>query len=111
MHGLEAVKFLVIDDHPLVREGISAVLRQLGAGIQVVEAADGARGLEQATAVGETVRIRFMNEGVMMHPWHSHGYVMKVIPRYPQVEAVERQRAAVGYRTTDVEIVTRRRGI
>ena len=25
-------------------------------------------------AVGETVRIRFMNEGIMMHPWHSHGY-------------------------------------
>ena len=25
-------------------------------------------------AVGETVLIRFMNEGIMMHPWHSHGY-------------------------------------
>jgi FtsP/CotA-like multicopper oxidase with cupredoxin domain len=32
-------------------------------------------------AKGETVRIRFMNEGVMMHPWHSHGYVMQVIER------------------------------
>jgi len=32
-------------------------------------------------AVGETVRIRFMNEGVMMHPWHSHGYAMNVIAR------------------------------
>ena len=32
-------------------------------------------------AVGETVRIRFMNEGIMMHPWHSHGYVMKVVER------------------------------
>jgi FtsP/CotA-like multicopper oxidase with cupredoxin domain len=32
-------------------------------------------------AVGETVRIRFMNEGVMMHPWHSHGYSMRVIER------------------------------
>jgi FtsP/CotA-like multicopper oxidase with cupredoxin domain len=32
-------------------------------------------------AKGETVRIRFMNEGIMMHPWHSHGYVMKVIER------------------------------
>ncbi|HYL40638.1 MAG TPA: multicopper oxidase domain-containing protein, partial [Candidatus Binatus sp.] len=32
-------------------------------------------------AIGETVRIRFMNEGIMMHPWHSHGYVMKVIAR------------------------------
>ena len=32
-------------------------------------------------AVGETVRIRFMNEGVMMHPWHSHGNTMHVIAR------------------------------
>ena len=32
-------------------------------------------------AKGETVRIRFMNEGIMMHPWHLHGYVMKVIER------------------------------
>ena len=36
-------------------------------------------------ASGETVRIRFMNEGVMMHPWHLHGYRMRVIARdgYP----------------------------
>ena len=32
-------------------------------------------------AQGETVRIRFMNEGTMMHPWHSHGYRMKVVAR------------------------------
>ena len=32
-------------------------------------------------AIGETVLIRFMNEGTMMHPWHSHGYAMKVIAR------------------------------
>jgi FtsP/CotA-like multicopper oxidase with cupredoxin domain len=32
-------------------------------------------------AVGETVRIRFMNEGIMMHPWHVHGNIMKVIER------------------------------
>ena len=32
-------------------------------------------------AAGETVLIRFMNEGVMMHPWHSHGYTMKVVAR------------------------------
>ncbi len=36
-------------------------------------------------AVGETVLIRFMNEGVMMHPWHSHGYRMRIVARdgYP----------------------------
>ena len=36
-------------------------------------------------AIGETVRIRFMNEGIMMHPWHLHGYRMRVVARdgYP----------------------------
>ncbi len=36
-------------------------------------------------AQGETVRIRFRNEGTMMHPWHSHGYRMKAVARdgYP----------------------------
>ena len=32
-------------------------------------------------AVGETIRVRFMNEGIMMHPWHSHGYTMRVVAR------------------------------
>jgi hypothetical protein len=32
-------------------------------------------------AVGEKVRIRFMNEGVMSHPWHSHGYRMHIVAR------------------------------
>jgi FtsP/CotA-like multicopper oxidase with cupredoxin domain len=32
-------------------------------------------------AMGETVRVRFMNEGTMMHPWHLHGYKMKVVAR------------------------------
>jgi hypothetical protein len=32
-------------------------------------------------AVGENVLIRFMNEGIMMHPWHSHGYRMRVVAR------------------------------
>ena len=35
--------------------------------------------------VGETIAIRFMNEGSMMHPWHLHGMPMKVVARdgYP----------------------------
>jgi FtsP/CotA-like multicopper oxidase with cupredoxin domain len=32
-------------------------------------------------AVGETVRVRFMNEGIMMHPWHSHGNTMRIVAR------------------------------
>jgi hypothetical protein len=32
-------------------------------------------------ALDETVRVRFMNEGIMMHPWHLHGMPMRVIAR------------------------------
>ena len=32
-------------------------------------------------ALGETVRVRFMNEGTMTHPWHLHGMPMRVIAR------------------------------
>jgi FtsP/CotA-like multicopper oxidase with cupredoxin domain len=36
-------------------------------------------------AVGERVRVRFMNEGIMYHPFHSHGYRQTVVARdgYP----------------------------
>jgi FtsP/CotA-like multicopper oxidase with cupredoxin domain len=35
--------------------------------------------------LGETIVIRFMNEGVMMHPWHLHGMPMRAVARdgYP----------------------------
>ena len=34
---------------------------------------------------GERILVRFMNEGVMMHPWHLHGMPMRVVARdgYP----------------------------
>jgi FtsP/CotA-like multicopper oxidase with cupredoxin domain len=32
-------------------------------------------------AQGDKVLIRFMNEGTMMHPWHSHGFPMEVVAR------------------------------
>jgi FtsP/CotA-like multicopper oxidase with cupredoxin domain len=31
--------------------------------------------------VGETIVVRFMNEGVMMHPWHLHGMPMRIVAR------------------------------
>ncbi len=39
--------------------------------------------------LGERVLVRYMNEGSMMHPWHSHGYKMRVIARdgYPLGDA------------------------
>lgn len=35
--------------------------------------------------LGEKIVIRFMNEGIMMHPWHLHGMPMRVVARdgYP----------------------------
>jgi FtsP/CotA-like multicopper oxidase with cupredoxin domain len=35
--------------------------------------------------LGETIVVRFMNEGNMMHPWHLHGMPMRVVARdgYP----------------------------
>ncbi len=35
--------------------------------------------------LGDKILIRFMNEGVMMHPWHLHGQPMRVVARdgYP----------------------------
>ncbi len=32
-------------------------------------------------ALGETVLVRYMNEGIMMHPWHSHGNTQRVVAR------------------------------
>ena len=36
--------------------------------------------------LGQTVRVRFMNEGMMIHPMHLHGMAMTVIDKdgYPQ---------------------------
>ena len=35
--------------------------------------------------LGEKILVRFMNEGLMMHPWHLHGQPMRVVARdgYP----------------------------
>ncbi len=44
------MKFLLIDDHPLVREGLAAVLMQLESGIEVLHAADAEHGLRLARA-------------------------------------------------------------
>ena len=32
-------------------------------------------------AKGEKVLVRFMNEGIMMHPWHLHGFSMEIVAR------------------------------
>jgi FtsP/CotA-like multicopper oxidase with cupredoxin domain len=31
--------------------------------------------------VGDRILIRYMNEGLMMHPWHTHGFRQRVIAR------------------------------
>lgn len=44
------MKFLIVDDHELLREGLAGVLRQLDAHAEVLHAADGEGGLAQARA-------------------------------------------------------------
>ena len=58
-------------------------------------------------AVGETVRIRFMNEGIMMHPWHSHGYVMKVVERDGRPARQRRLRVRHARASTRASAMTR----
>jgi DNA-binding NarL/FixJ family response regulator len=43
------MKFLIIDDHPMLRQGVAAVLRDLQAGVAVLEADDGAAALALAS--------------------------------------------------------------
>jgi FtsP/CotA-like multicopper oxidase with cupredoxin domain len=31
--------------------------------------------------VGDTIYIRYMNEGTMMHPWHTHGFRQRIVAR------------------------------
>ena len=44
------MKFLIIDDHPIVREGVAAVLRQIDSAVEILEAGDGKTGLAQLAA-------------------------------------------------------------
>ena len=39
------MKLLIVDDHPVVRDGLAALLRQLGPEVTVLTAEDGSRGL------------------------------------------------------------------
>jgi DNA-binding NarL/FixJ family response regulator len=45
-----AVKILVVDDHPLIREALRQVLKVLDSQIELLEAADCSEGMAQATA-------------------------------------------------------------
>jgi two-component system nitrate/nitrite response regulator NarL len=45
-----SMKLLIVDDHAIVREGIAAMLRQAGPDTQVLQASDGAAGLQLAEA-------------------------------------------------------------
>lgn len=44
------MKFLVVDDHPVFREGLAALLRQLPEPCEVLQSGDGAEALELAAA-------------------------------------------------------------
>lgn len=44
------MKLLIVDDHAILREGLAAMLRQLGPDTEVLQAGDGAEGLRVAEA-------------------------------------------------------------
>lgn len=48
-----AMKLLVVDDHPLFRDGLAALLRQANPDTQVLQASDSETGMEMAQATGD----------------------------------------------------------
>jgi two-component system, NarL family, nitrate/nitrite response regulator NarL len=48
-----AMKLLVVDDHPLFRDGLAALLRQANPDTQVFQASDSEAGMEMALATGD----------------------------------------------------------
>lgn len=48
-----AMKLLVVDDHPLFRDGLAALLRQANPDTQVFQACDSEAGMEMAQATGD----------------------------------------------------------
>ncbi len=48
-----AMKLLVVDDHPLFRDGLAALLRQANPDTQVFQASDSEAGMEMAQATGD----------------------------------------------------------
>ena len=48
-----AMKLLVVDDHPLFRDGLAALLRQANPDTQVFQASDSETGMEMAQATGD----------------------------------------------------------
>jgi DNA-binding NarL/FixJ family response regulator len=48
-----SLKLLVVDDHPLFREGISAALRASGQDFDIIQAADAREGIEVAQGSGD----------------------------------------------------------
>jgi DNA-binding NarL/FixJ family response regulator len=47
------VKILIVDDHPLVRDAMARIVGELAEGVQVLEAADCARGMALARDAGD----------------------------------------------------------
>jgi len=62
---LAGMQLLVIDDHPIVRKGMVAALQQLQPAVEVLEASDGAQGLE---LLENQPRIKAVLIDLEMHP-------------------------------------------
>jgi FtsP/CotA-like multicopper oxidase with cupredoxin domain len=63
---------------PKVDSDYTMVLNDTGVGLTINGKSFPATGAILAKR-GEKVRVRFMNEGLIIHPWHLHGMYMQVI--------------------------------
>jgi two-component system nitrate/nitrite response regulator NarL len=50
---MAVMKFLIVDDHSLLRDGLAALLRQFGADTEVISTSDGASAIELVTTHSE----------------------------------------------------------
>jgi two-component system, NarL family, nitrate/nitrite response regulator NarL len=66
MHTILGMKLLIVDDHPVLRAGLAAMLQQLGADTLVLQACDAAEGLAtvQAHADLDAVLLDLMLPGM-----------------------------------------------
>lgn len=79
------LKLLVVDDHPALRSGLSALLSQIEAGTTVLQAADGPEGLKLAQ---ENPDLAAVFVDLMMPGMHGMMAIQEFIRQHPQLPVI-----------------------
>jgi two-component system nitrate/nitrite response regulator NarL len=79
------LKLLVVDDHPALRSGLSALLSQVEAGTAVLQAADGPEGLKLAQ---ENPDLAAVFVDLMMPGMHGMMAIQEFIRQHPQLPVI-----------------------